>query len=177
MLADEPLLVTLLLHLPTSTAMSCIASSLQLFFVFIALSPKTGSMSSKCAVCFLHSTIQPSHPSDVFREGKKKKKGYIWDNRGRKGMYTQHPEANIKHYTHTNCTLSQNTVMLEIRMAFHANRGACCAGDRLVLQKELKWKTNPILNKNTTWQGLAALSQTEERCSPRDKRAHVKYTY
>lgn len=67
--------------------------------------------------------------------------------------------------------------MLEIRMAFHANRGACCAGDRLVLQKELKWKTNPILNKNTTWQGLAALSQTEERYSPRDKRAHVKYTY
>lgn len=53
-------------------------------------------------------------------------------------MYTQHPEANIKNYTHTNCTLSQNTVMLEIRMAFHANRVACCAGDRLVLQKELK---------------------------------------
>jgi len=46
--------------------------------------------------------------------------------------------------------------MLEIRMAFHANRGACCAGDRLVLQTEMKWKTNPtaILNKTPLGSGL-----------------------
>lgn len=47
-------------------------------------------------------------------------------------MYKQHIEAGIKHYTHT-VQCAKNTVMLEIRMAFHANRGTCCAGDRVVL--------------------------------------------
>lgn len=70
---------------------------------------------------------------------------YLGQQGAKNGMYTRHPEANIEYYTHTHthsarvCVcVSQNTVMLEITMTFHANRGACCAGDRLVLQAELK---------------------------------------
>lgn len=43
--------------------------------------------------------------------------------------------------------------MLEIRMAFHANRGACCAADRLALQTELKSKTNTNTTLNKTLLG------------------------
>lgn len=185
MLADEPLLVTLLLHLATSVAMSCIASSLHLFFVFYSTRPQNWEHVFKMCCLFppqLHSAVS-SPPSDggvcfVFGErrvylGQQGEKGDVYT-----APWSQHQAL------HTHCTLSQNTAMLEIRMAFHANRGACCAGDRLLLQKELKWKTNPnaILNikkKNTTWQGLAALQQTEKkkRHLPRDICAHVKYTY
>lgn len=52
------------------------------FFVFVACGPQTGNMSSKCVVCFLHSSIQPSLLLLMFSE---KKKGYIWDNSAQKG--------------------------------------------------------------------------------------------
>lgn len=110
---------------------------------------------SKCVVCFLRSSIQPSLLICLTFSYHKKKNSYIWDNRVQKGdVYTAHWSQYQALYTH--CTLSQNTVMLEIRMAFHANRGTCCAGDRLLLQTELKWKTNPsaILNKTPLGGGL-----------------------
>lgn len=114
----------------------CVLHSLfpSMFFVFVEWGPKTGNVSSKCVVCFLHFSIQPSLLTRLtFWE----KKGSIWDNRGvgGEGVYTAHWSQYQALYTH--CTLSQNTVMLEIRMAFHANRGTCCAGDRLVLQTKL----------------------------------------
>lgn len=75
------------------------------------------NVSLKCAVCFVYSSIQTSFLFCSAFSGR----GFIWDNKGEKRMYTQQTEANIKHYAHT-VRQAKNTVMLEIRMAFHANR-------------------------------------------------------
>lgn len=128
------LLLTLSLQPATSAAMPRAALLTSALFVFPARGPKTGSMSSKCVVCFLHSSIQPSPLIRLTFLGEKI---YIWDDReGERDVYAARWSQYQALYTH--CTLSQNTVMLEIRMAFHANRGARSAGDRLVLQTALK---------------------------------------
>lgn len=154
-----PLLVALLLQLATSIAVSCIAFSLQRSLCLYHEAPQTCLQN----VLFVSSiALFRALFSSVWRFQKKKKKGYIWDNRVQKGdVYTAHWSQYQALYTH--CTLSQNTVMLEIRMAFHANRGTCCAGDRLVLQTELKWKTNPTAILNKTPLGNVFLCQTKER--------------
>lgn len=122
----------------------CVSHSVfnSVFFLLVAQEPKTGSMSSKWALRFFRSSIQalpPPHPFDVFQKRKKHTHPRIYlEQQGREGdVYTARQSQYQALYTH--CTLSQNTVMLEIRMAFHAKRGICCAGDRLVLQTELKW--------------------------------------
>lgn len=70
-----------------------------MLFVFVALSPQTVNMFSKCAICFLHILIQPSLLIHLtFSE---KNRTYLGQPCTKRGLYEQHIEAKIKHYTHT----------------------------------------------------------------------------
>lgn len=126
------------------------------FFVFVAWSPpKLITCLQQCAFRFLHSLIQPSlHIRLTFSGGKKK--GYIWDKHvHKKGMYKQHIEADIKHYTHT-VQCAKTLWCLKLEWLFMQTEALAVQVTGRYCRLEMKWKTNPnaILNKTLLGSGL-----------------------